>query len=171
VDLAWSASSGATSYRVKRATSSDGPYATIASVTGTGYADTAVTPGVRYHYLVTAVNAAGGSLNSNAASAVPVAAVPAAPTNLTATAVNTDRVRLSWTDRSGDESGFHVWSSRDGKSWRLATTVAPAPGTGSIVQFATGRLRGTWFFRVTSYNAAGDSAPTNAVSRTIALLA
>jgi cellulose 1,4-beta-cellobiosidase len=55
VSLTWSADSGATSYDVKRATISGGPYTQIASVTSPSYTDSAVTNGVTYYYVITAV--------------------------------------------------------------------------------------------------------------------
>ena len=58
VSLTWSASSGAVSYRVKRATIHGGPYTTVASgLAATGYSDSAVSNGVTYFYVVSAVNA------------------------------------------------------------------------------------------------------------------
>ena len=70
--LAWTAATGAETYRVKRATISGGSYTVIASaVTGTNYVDSGVTPGVTYYYVVSAVNTAGESPNSNQAGARP----------------------------------------------------------------------------------------------------
>ena len=72
VTLAWTAATGAETYRVKRATISGGSYTVIASaVTGTNYLDSGVTPGVTYYYVVSAVNTAGESPNSNQAGARP----------------------------------------------------------------------------------------------------
>ena len=81
VGLSWSASSGATSYNVKRSTTSGGPYTTIASPTTTSYTDTGVTNGTTYYYVVSAVNTAGESANSSQVSATPQVAVPPPPTN------------------------------------------------------------------------------------------
>ncbi|HAN09191.1 MAG TPA: hypothetical protein DCP90_01085 [Clostridiales bacterium] len=68
-DLSWTASEGATSYNVKRATTSGGTYTTIATeVEATTYTDTTVIAGNTYYYVVTAVNIAGESTNSNEAS-------------------------------------------------------------------------------------------------------
>jgi len=78
--VSWSASAGATSYNVKRATANGGPYATIATgVTATSYADTGLANGTTYYYVVSAVNEAGESANSAQASAT--------PTNVTAALV------------------------------------------------------------------------------------
>ncbi|MFS2021267.1 discoidin domain-containing protein, partial [Massilia sp. CT11-108] len=69
----WQQSSGATGYAVLRATSSGGPYTTIAAnVTGGSYIDTSVTNGTTYYYTVTATNAAGTSANSPEDSVTPV---------------------------------------------------------------------------------------------------
>ena len=71
VSLSWTASSGATSYNVKRSTGNGGPYTTISSPTTVGYNDSSVTNGTTYYYVVTAVNATGESGDSNQVSATP----------------------------------------------------------------------------------------------------
>jgi fibronectin type 3 domain-containing protein len=73
VSLSWTASSGATSYTVKRSTTSGGPYTDVASgITGTSYTNTGLTNGTTYYFVVTASNSGGQSGNSNQASATPV---------------------------------------------------------------------------------------------------
>ena len=68
--LGWSASAGATSYTVKRSTTSGGPYSTIATaVTSTSYTNTALRSGTSFCYVVASVNAFGQSGNSNEACA------------------------------------------------------------------------------------------------------
>ncbi|SDD08420.1 Alginate lyase [Variovorax sp. CF079] len=64
--LSWWGSAGATSYKVKRGPSANGPFATVASVTDPRtYTDT---PGNGvWHYVVTAVSASGESSVSNVA--------------------------------------------------------------------------------------------------------
>ncbi|MGC1965316.1 MAG: glycoside hydrolase family 44 protein [Candidatus Acidiferrales bacterium] len=74
VALTWNASTGATSYHLKRSTTSGGPFnSTLASPTGTSYTDAAVTNGTAYYYVVSAVNATGESANSAQVSATPTA--------------------------------------------------------------------------------------------------
>ena len=74
ISLTWNASTGATSYHVKRSTTSGGPFtSTLASPTATNYVDTTVTNGTAYFYVVSAVNAAGESANSSQSTATPVA--------------------------------------------------------------------------------------------------
>ncbi len=75
VGLAWSASTGAASYNVKRGTASGGPYTQAANPTGTSYTDSGLTNGTTYYYVVSAVNTAGESANSSQASATPAGSV------------------------------------------------------------------------------------------------
>jgi beta-glucanase (GH16 family) len=72
IALSWNAVSGATSYNVKRGSSSGGPYSTIASgVTSTTHTDTGLANGTTYYYVVSAVNANGESANSSQVAARP----------------------------------------------------------------------------------------------------
>jgi hypothetical protein len=76
VNLSWNAANLATSYNVKRSTTSGGPYSTIANVAATSYADTSVTGGITYYYVVSGVNSAGEGPNSTQASATPTTPPP-----------------------------------------------------------------------------------------------
>jgi len=68
--LTWNALAGATSYTVKRGTTSLGPYTTLASnVTGTSYTDTTGQSGVLYYYTVSANTASGATANGTESSA------------------------------------------------------------------------------------------------------
>jgi hypothetical protein len=70
IQLSWTGSAGATSYRVYRSTTGvSGTYALIASSTSTSYKDTSTSRGGRYYYQVTAVNSVGEGTPSNTASA------------------------------------------------------------------------------------------------------
>ena len=82
VSLSWTASSGATSYDVKRSTTGGGPYTQISTATTTSYVDTSVTNGTTYYYVATAVNAAGQSGNSSQASATPTGAASGISVNV-----------------------------------------------------------------------------------------
>jgi hypothetical protein len=75
VALTWNPSTSATSYHVKRGTTKGGPYTQISAPTGTVYGDSGLTDGTTYYYVVTAVNSAGESGNSNEATAIPIAPV------------------------------------------------------------------------------------------------
>jgi len=72
VVLSWQIALQAISYNIKRATTSGGPYTTIQSNWANNtYTDAAVSNGVTYYYIVTAVNPKGESASSNQVSVTP----------------------------------------------------------------------------------------------------
>ena len=162
VSLAWTASTGATSYNVKRASTNGGPYTTVGTPAGTSYTDTAVTNGTAYYYVVTAVNAAGQSGNSNQATATPMAAptAPAPPLNLTATGGN-QQVSLAWTASTG-ASSYHV--KRAATNGGPYTTVASPAGTSYTDTSVTNGT--TYYYVVTAVSSNGESANSNQASAT-----
>ena len=85
VALSWNASSGATSYTVKRATTSGGPYSNVQSgIAGTSYTDTTAVNGTLYFYVVAAATSGFESAVSDEMSAKPLASI-AAPTGIVGT--------------------------------------------------------------------------------------
>ncbi len=73
VALSWGSATGATSYNLKRSTTSGGSYTTIASgVTGTTYSNTNLTAGTTYYYIVCGVNSYGEGSASPEAGATPL---------------------------------------------------------------------------------------------------
>lgn len=76
VTLTWSATSGATGYNIKRATTSGGSFARIAGSTTPNYIDSSVVNGTAYYYVVSALNSSGESDNSAQVSATPAAPAP-----------------------------------------------------------------------------------------------
>jgi hypothetical protein len=78
VSLNWTASSRATSYHVKRSTTSGEPFTQVGAPSSASYTDSSLTNGKTYYYVVSALDSAGESANSAQASAAPAA--PAAPT-------------------------------------------------------------------------------------------
>ena len=161
VGLTWVGSADAASYRVHRGTISGGPYSAIASgLTATSYSDSAVTNGVAYYYVVTAVNSAGESTNSNEAAATPSApAVPPAPAGLTATA-GKKKITLNWKPSSG-ATGYNV-KRRTGTTSAFTTI---ATGVTGATYTNTGLSTGTtYFYVVSATNAGGESGNSNQAS-------
>jgi len=160
VSLTWTASSGATSYHVKRSTTS-GAETQISTPTSSSYTDTGLINGTKYFYVVSAVSSGGESANSSAVSATPTATVkaPATPTGLTATAGNAE-VSLTWTASSG-ATGYHVKRSTTSG----AETQISAPTSTSYSD--TGLTNGTkYYYVVSAVNSGGESANSSAVSAT-----
>ncbi len=162
VSLTWTASATATSYNVKRSTTTGGPYTKISSPTATNFTDPNLANGTTYFYVVSAVNATGESANSAQASATPVAPTqpPAAPTGLIATGGNA-QVSLSWTASSGATSYHLKRSTTTGGPY----TQVSAPTTTSFTD--TGLTNGTtYFYVVSALNAVGESANSTPASAT-----
>lgn len=161
VALTWVSSADALSYRVHRGTTSGGPYSAIASgLTGTSYSDSAVTNAIAYYYIVTAVNSAGESTNSNEAAATPRAPAAAlAPTGLTATA-GKKKITLNWKPSSG-ATGYNV-KRRTSSSAAYTTVAAGITGT---TYTNTGLTTGkTYYYVVSATNAGGESGSSNQAS-------
>jgi len=71
VSLTWSAVMGASTYTVKRSTTSGGPYTQIGTTNTPSYTDTGLTNGTTYDYVIVASNSFGDSPLSSQASATP----------------------------------------------------------------------------------------------------
>ena len=162
VGLSWTASATATSYNVKRGTTSGGPYTQISSPTATNFTDTGLTNGTTYFYVVSALNSTGESANSTQASATPVAPTqpPAAPTSLQATPGNA-QVTLTWT-ASATATSYNV---KRGTTTGGPYTTISSPTTTTFTD--TGLTNGTtYFYVVSALNAAGESANSAQASAT-----
>jgi len=159
ITLTWPASTGATSYNVYRGTSSGTETLYKSGVTTAGYTDTSVTNGTAYWYQVTAVNAAGESGRTNEATATPNPP-PAAPTGLTATGTS-GQVALTWNAVAG-AIGYKVYrSTSSGTETLLASPVTTTSYTDTTVTNGT-----TYFYEVTAFDNAGESAKSNEASAT-----
>jgi len=109
VPLRWSESFGATSYKVKRATTSGGPYTTIATVTNPSYVDTAVTNDTTYYYVVSATNSVGEGVNSPEDSAKPT--IPLI--NVTSGGTANDSIN----NPNGTEGAAKAFDGNTGTKW------------------------------------------------------
>ena len=89
---------------------------------------------------------------------------PAAPSGLTATAASSSQINLSWTDNSGDETGFRIErkTGASGTYAEIATTSA-----GVTTYNNSGLSPSTlYYYQVRAYNAGGNSAYSNEASAT-----
>ncbi len=109
-----------------------------------------------------------GSVTSPNVTPPPVVSVPNAPSNLVVKNLSSTSNRLSWTDNSTNETGFKIYSSRDNATWTLVGSIAA--NVTSVTNTGL-RRNATFYYRVTAYNTAGESAPSNVASTKTALLA
>ena len=151
--LTWNAVSGATSYKVYRATSQKGTYSLLGTVTATSYTNTGAKAGTTYYYKVKAVNSAGESAYSNIVSG------RATVTTLTMGHSSTSgKPMLTWKAVSGAAS-YKVYrsTSKNGAYSVINTTKAL---TYTNVGAALGT---TYYYKVEALNAAGKSMGFSAV--------
>jgi fibronectin type 3 domain-containing protein len=160
--LSWAASSGATSYNLKRGTTSGGPYSNVQTgITSTSAVDSPLTNGTAYYYVVTAVNANGESGFSNQVAVTPQVPAPAAPTNLVAVAGNA-QVSLTWNAASGAASYAVQRGTASGGPYSV---VNPSVAGTSYVDLNL--VNGTtYYFVVTASNAGGESPVSNEATAT-----
>jgi fibronectin type 3 domain-containing protein len=96
-------------------------------------------------------------------------APPAAPTNLAATPQNGPQVSLTWNNNSANDAGFHIDRATDALfSQNLTTLTAPA-STATTVTFVDQSISpaATYYYRVRSFNSAGETGNSNVVSAVI----
>ena len=128
---------------------------------------TGLSPSTTYYFRVRATNAIGASGNSNTVNATTTAATqpPAAPTLLSATAVSSSQINLTWTDNATTETGFAIDRATDVNFTQnlITTTVGTNITSTSITGLSPST---TYYFQVRATNAIGPSANSNTASAT-----
>lgn len=167
VDLSWTDnSSDEVTFRIERKTGAGGTYAEIASVGAgvTTFSDTTVLGGTSYFYRVKARNANGDSAYLAEQSITTSSGLPAAPSGISLTAVSSRQVNVSWTDNSNNEASFVV--ERKTGSGGTYTVLGTTSANATSYPDPTTIANTTYFYRVKSRNASGDSAYATEVSVT-----
>jgi len=123
---------------------------------------TGLAPSATYQFRLRAYDGPNHSAYSNVASATTTAA-PAAPSNLTATAVSSNRINLTWTDHATNEGGFKLERSTNGVNFSQVASLAA--NTTSYAN--TGLASSTaYHYRVRAYEGPNYSAFSNVASAT-----
>jgi hypothetical protein len=181
--LAWTDNSvNETGFAIQRSTNPDfqGTLATYnVAADVTAYTNTIGNTNQTYYYRVFATNVVGGtpaggiavagfptgSMTSTVSNVAGVNLPPAVPTNVAVSAfrfnTNSDRLTVTWTDGSTNETGFRIqWATDSSFTSGLSTGTVNA----NVATFTTGNVpRGaTYYARVQAYNASGGSAWVNA---------
>ncbi|MDE2806561.1 MAG: fibronectin type III domain-containing protein [Gemmatimonadota bacterium] len=161
-----------TGYRIRMRRGGTGAWTIIINDTGslaTTFQHTDLQPVTAYRYQVAAINAEGVGPWSLEASMRTHADVPSAPPTVTARAVSTSQINLSWAvpRNTGGAPilGYRVEASRDGgESWRIIT--ANTGSTGRAYIHRNLRPGATWSYRVSAINSAGIGAPSGVARAT-----
>ena len=159
--LTWNAVSGATSYKVYRATSQNGAYSLLGSVTVTSYTNTGAKDGVTYYYKVTAVNDSGESAYSNIVSGQNKAVTPkpSAPVVKIGHSASSGKPMLTWNAVSGATSYKVYRATSQNGTYSLLGTVTATSYTNTGAKAGT-----TYYYKVKAVSSAGESAYSNIVS-------
>ncbi|MBL9137959.1 MAG: hypothetical protein JNK85_18985, partial [Verrucomicrobiales bacterium] len=136
VSLQWNAAAGASSYKVKRSTSSCGSYAVLQSgVTTPSYVDSTAANGTVYYYVISAIVNGVESPNSSEVSAIPSSGLPS-PWNCSD--IGSVALGGGASHASGiftaNGSGEDIWNTEDGFQFVYQT----ASGNCSVVARVTG---------------------------------
>jgi len=127
---------------------------------------TGLSASTTYFYRVASFNDAGNSAFSNTASATtsaPPPPLPAAPSGLSATAASSTQINLSWTDNSGNESGFRIERCKNPNCTNFAQIAQVGAGVTTFADTTVNRNT-AYNYRVRAFNAAGNSAYSNTAS-------
>ncbi|MDC0714749.1 S8 family serine peptidase [Stigmatella sp. ncwal1] len=138
IDLNWTPNGESTQYAVYRATTAGGPYTQVARVAAPPYADTTVSGGPTYYYVVRGVVCAE-SANSNEASATATGACTLPPTfagvsSVTNAATSTCGTTVAWsaaTPVCGGTLSYSVYRSTDAAFTPSAANLIASGVTGT----------------------------------------
>ena len=173
INLAWNDNStdetGFTIYSRAGGTSGTWSKLTTAPANTTSsasYDATGLIPSTQYDFFVCAFNANGNSLITNIATDTtrPGVSGPAAPTNLKALPVNTNRIDISWQDNATDEDGFRI--DRKTGAAGTYTEITTVGINATSYQDNTVSVNTPYYYRVRAYNSTGLSAYSNEANAT-----
>jgi len=160
ITVSWDAVTNATGYTVSRGASASGPFTPVSTnQTAASYADSGLTAGTTYYYVVNASNAAGtcASLYSTPAVSAMSCSSPSVPRNVKATA-GISRVTVSWDASTGSPTSYQV--KRGAAAAGPFTTLNP-PATASPFIDSNVTNGTTYYYVVTARNASGNCSSAN----------
>jgi len=167
INLTWSDNSNnETGFYLEESTTGTGGWNQIAilSTNTSYYSVNGLSSATAYWFRIRAYGNAGISGYSNAASATTFTAPPAAPVNCAASGTSISQITVVWNDMSSNETGFSIE--------RATAAAGPFSQIGTVnanqTNFNNTGLSGstTYWYRVASYNAYGQSAYSNVASAT-----
>ena len=157
-------------YRIDVSTTSGTAWTVLRGNTGsisTSYTHLNLPPGSTRSYRVAAINSQGTGPYSRTATATTRAAVPDAPTNLTATASGQTQVILRWrgplVDGGARITGYRIeWSATGGTPWNVLASRA----TSTTYTHRGLSPASTRYYRVSATNSVGTGDPSNVATAT-----
>lgn len=167
IRIAWSASTGATGYKIERSPNGTSGWSEIGNTTGLYYDNTSLSPGTKYYYRVRAYSGTyPGTINSDYSSTVNATTTLSTPTGVYATTLSSSSIRIAWSAVSG-ATGYYVDRSPNGSSgWAsVGTTTGLYLDNGSLTD---GTL---YYYRVYAYTSDATSGYSSNTSEVTTLIA
>ncbi|MCL2764010.1 MAG: fibronectin type III domain-containing protein [Treponema sp.] len=161
ITLAWNSVTGATNYRVYTASSPEGSKTQIGQVNSVSYTHSGLSADTIHYYFVTAINNSGEGEFTEVFSEKTLLAPLSAPANVTATALSTSSIEVTW-GAVTDAAGYRIYraTSSAGTRTLLDTVTATSYTSGGL------QARAYWYF-ITALNTDNIestlSAPTSMV--------
>lgn len=145
IKITWNSCISISGYEVYRATSRSGTYSRRISTTSRSYLNSAITTGKSYYYKVRAYKVIKGKRVYGSFSTPILAKAVPSRTSVTATALDTTRVKLSWKAMTG-ASGYEVYRAASGGTYaRVLSTTSKTFTNGPLTP---GR---TYYYKVRAY--------------------
>ena len=165
ITVSWSPVGGAAGYHVERSSSgSSGPYSEVGIAPSASYTDNNVSPGVSYHYRISAYN---GTMSSPYSTPIPATVGLSPPSSIGAYALSSSRIAVVWSPVGG-ATGYSV--ERSGTYSDGYTTVWWDYNSSSTLFTDNGVSPGaTYYYRVSAHIGASKSAPSSTVYATTAV--
>jgi len=169
IKLTWTDnSSDETYFYIERKTGASGTYSTLTSVSAniTTYTDYNLAPNTEYYYRVRAYNGSVYSAYSNEVSMT--TQTLNAPSSLTAAALSSSQIKLTWTDNSSDETYFYIERKTVASGTYSTLTYVGANVTTYTDSSVSDNTE--YYYRVRAYNGGGYSAYSNEAGATTPIL-
>jgi autotransporter-associated beta strand protein len=147
--VSWSTSTGATTYTLQRATSSNGPWTQLSPVS-TPYSDTGLQAGTTYYYEVRANNGSGSSSFSSSVSTI---TDPATPAGLIASATGPQSIYVSWRTATSATTYNLLRATSSSGPWTQVYSDSTASYPDSSLQAGT-----KYYYEVCANNSSGSSS-------------
>ena len=162
IKLTWEKVEGATKYEIYRATSKDGTYTKLSTVTGTSATNTKTDAGTTYYYKVKAIHS-NSSANSAYSAVVSRTCDLPQPTVTVSNVASTGKIKLSW-DKIDGATSYVIYraTSKDGTYSKLSTV------TGTSATNTKTDAGKTYYYKVRAIhsNSSANSAYSSIVTRT-----
>ena len=152
LQIGWNEVSGAWGYHVKRSTSKNATYKTIATVQGastTTYKDKSLTTGKKYYYKIEAINKVNGKKGYSGDSDAVMGQTIAKVSLTEIKAVNSNTISLSWKKVSG-VSGYEIYRSTS-KSGKYVQVGRVSGAKTTSYEDATAKAGKNYYYKVRGY--------------------